>query len=754
LEARNAPNIADAGHDAEEEEAMDEDDEDLLLHDAEGNTGCATPIGSVEEDLAIHPGTEEQIYQASLWPFRYLGIHCKVEDALDYDDRIYPRASSRLGPRHQANVPSWPGRPVELVKTLEIKKKYMKGGSHKKDAKLSKETVAALEADKLAREKRPKWVMDEPRGYVHRGEDHDIGDPNCTAELLFKPAESDDISENHESTFNDYLKRSAESAKQIGVREYSVNFLDKAVALLYSAKYDAEKALKELSKVEKKDLKEPELTPAEIKKFEDGVAKFGSELHSVKKHVKTVSAADIVRFYYIWKKTERGKQIWDNYAGRKGKKEAKKLEVNVGKLQDDVADDYDDSAFDNDKALEKKRGFQCKFCSTRTSRQWRRAPNTPAGTTVAADPSNKGSSKDKGAQLMVALCLNCAVVWRKYAVQWEDTDDHGKKASQGSSRSSKRKAEDPLREFQLSELSWPAPNTDAVNTPSGGTPAPQGPIPAFVQEAPRKKAKSNVEKGQVATAPSEAGSVIAPPQQKKKASEKPAAPALVLEMPKPKILPCSICLQIEPMEQHLSCKECRMAVHRNCYGVVTETRGLSKWVCDMCSNDRSPQVSIVSKMSPASHLEEPLTVQKQYKCMLCPIEITAQDFVEPAKVSHKKKSEKEREKDRMERELAIKTADFYRKKQEEMNRPIVPREPLKRTANNNWVHVTCAVWTPEVKFGNAKALEPSEGIPSVPSARYDEICKICKSKNGACVACLSCRAPGKKFTLNGFELKF
>jgi hypothetical protein len=117
--------------------------------------------------------------------------------------------------------------------------------------------------------------------------------------------------------------------------------------------------------------------------------------------------------------------------------------------------------------------------------------------------------------------------------------------------------------------------------------------------------------------------------------------------------------------------------------------------------------------------------------------------VEPPKVSHKKKTEKEREKDRIEREAAQKAADYYKKKQEEMNRPVNPREPLKRTANNNWVHVTCAVWTPEVKFSNAKALELCEGIPSIPTARHDEVCKACKRADvGACVQCLSCRASG------------
>jgi hypothetical protein len=130
--------------------------------------------------------------------------------------------------------------------------------------------------------------------------------------------------------------------------------------------------------------------------------------------------------------------------------------------------------------------------------------------------------------------------------------------------------------------------------------------------------------------------------------------------------------------------------------------------------------------------------------------------VEPPRVSHKKKTEKDRERDRVERESALKVADYFRKKQEDLNKPVNPREPLKRTANNNWVHVTCAVFTPEVKFGNANALEPSEGIPSIPSARYDETCKACKQKGGACVNCHSCRVSGNSpdITVVGLQTNY
>lgn len=135
---------------------------------------------------------------------------------------------------------------------------------------------------------------------------------------------------------------------------------------------------------------------------------------------------------------------------------------------------------------------------------------------------------------------------------------------------------------------------------------------------------------------------------------------------------------------------------------------------------------------------------QRYACVLCPVEYTEHDFVEPPKPStQKKRTEKDKERGRAEREQAQKAADYYRKRQEEMNRPINPREPLKRTADNNWVHVTCAVWTPEVKFENPKALAPVEGVPSVPRARYDEVCNACGQQGGACVSCHHCRTPGK-----------
>ncbi len=583
LEARHTPNVSDHHHDGEDDEAVDDEDEEMGGVDGV-NTG-RTSRTSPAEDNPHPPPTAEQIYHASLWPYRYFGMHCKVEDALDLDDRIFPRASTRLGLRHQAIVPPWFGRPVEYVKPLEFKK------SGKNNNKYTKEQQAALEAERIEKERRPKWVQDEPPGYVERGGDE-------TSIVLYKPPEDCGVRMSSEA-LDDYMDTARSMAVSLGLPPRSTNLQDVARDCLFRKDFDPEKALEELTKTPKAEFKEPELTPAEQKKFEEGVAKFGSELHSVKKHVKTLKAATITRYYYTWKKTERGKPIWGNFSGRKGKKDAKKAEAAANKLADDVADDHDDSAFDADKAKEKKRCFTCKFCGTKKSRKWRRAP--AVAVTPLIDIGGKNASKDKKEQYIQALCRRCAELWRRYAIQWEDVDELAKKVAQIGGRGWRRRVDEDLyRELlavdeMVNSTRFPSP--DAAATAS---PAPSLGGQAAAQEPPRKKLKSSLADRDAERTPSESGSVSGFPASKKKEKvekQQQLAPP-VPEIPKPRTLPCAICRELEPLgDQHLSCRECRLTVHRNCYGIV-DNRAPGKWTCDMCLNDKNPQLSIVSAILP------------------------------------------------------------------------------------------------------------------------------------------------------------
>lgn len=724
LEARNTPTTGDV---TEAEDELVE--EEQLAATSNDSTRAPSPGG---EDIIKdeHPATQAEVALAKMWPMRYLGIHCRVEDALQYDDRaIYPRASSRLGPRHQANVNMWHGRAVELVKAAEIKKRYNKSNnSHKKDGKLTKETIAALEADREEKAKRPKWVQDEPSGYVARGEDYPEDDPRCTAKLIFKmpetgaPAGSVDHHVKRAKQveiIDDYVKRAKTLARAIGVPPFGVNFLDKALELLTANNYRVDVALRKLHLVDrKKDLHEPVLTKADLIKFEEGVAKYGSEHRLIRLHMKTaLPNSDIVRFYYLWKKTPKGREIWGNYGGRKGSK--RKVESEAGaRIQAEVAHDGDDSAFDNDKAVRRNRSFQCKFCNTTHSRQWRKAPFVSAGQTAPGD--SKGASKEKKEKPLLALCLRCAGLWRKYAIQWEDIDEVAKKVAQGGGRALKRRIDEEL----LREL---VAANEAASMPAEEPPAAVQSIEA-IGEPPKKKPK---------TEPATAVLPPEPPKKKEKPPPPPKEPTpppppIVPNQPQWKVLPCAIC---KSSADTIECAHCKLTVHRRCFG-VSETDGLRAdgsvhWICEQCQNDRHPEVST------------------DYACCLCLTEETLVDLVEPPKVSHKKKTDREREKERMEKELADNMRTEYRNRQLALNRSLLPREPLKKTTGNNWVHVHCAVWMPEIRFSNVKKMEVAEGFQLIPLSKYEAVCKLCKNKDhtnkvrenaGACVSCLQCNA--------------
>ncbi|PFX24569.1 protein AF-10-like [Stylophora pistillata] len=66
---------------------------------------------------------------------------------------------------------------------------------------------------------------------------------------------------------------------------------------------------------------------------------------------------------------------------------------------------------------------------------------------------------------------------------------------------------------------------------------------------------------------------------------------------------------------------------------------------------------------------------------------------------------------------------------------------LKRTDTGGWAHVVCALYIPEVRFGNVSTMEPII-LASVPHDRFCKTCYICeergresKTAHGACMSC-------------------
>ncbi|XP_055849753.1 protein AF-10 isoform X5 [Episyrphus balteatus] len=99
--------------------------------------------------------------------------------------------------------------------------------------------------------------------------------------------------------------------------------------------------------------------------------------------------------------------------------------------------------------------------------------------------------------------------------------------------------------------------------------------------------------------------------------------------------------------------------------------------------------------------------------------------------------------------VTVPTGPWYCRKCESQERPARVRcelcpsrdGALKRTDNQGWAHVVCALYIPEVRFGNVTTMEPII-LQLIPSERYAKTCYICqeigkpnRANVGACMQC-------------------
>jgi hypothetical protein len=328
---------------------------------------------------------------------------------------------------------------------------------------------------------------------------------------------------------------------------------------------------------------------------------------------------------------------------------------------------------------------------------------------------------------VVALCERCARLWRRYAIKWENQDEIGKRVAQGGGRTWKKRVdEELLKEWELESAGDSVDAQESSVAPSNSEPSRKRLRLSLGDNVPERR-----------KAPPPPRPVTPPPLQP--------------SMPKLKDWPCAICeIQDPENDQVLVCRDCRLTVHRRCYGQPELRNSSAKWSCDMCLNDRKETASVVgSSNDPASY---------EYNCILCPVHVTQRELVEPPRVSHKKKNDRERDRERIEKQLAAQLGEQYRQQQKDRGRPQLPREALKRTTDNNWVHITCATFIPDIKFSRARTLEAAEGVPFALQKRKGFQCCVCKETEGATVACES-GSCGKHFHVScaigaGFKFGF
>lgn len=180
--------------------------------------------------------------------------------------------------------------------------------------------------------------------------------------------------------------------------------------------YNTQDALQAVSKLTSDDFPHAvEWTPEEVESFEKAITLYGHDLFRVGRKVPSKKHADVVRYFYQWKKTDRYEPVYSQWTTiYKPTKRFKKFIDNkmVVEEENDVSrmpiDDGDEEESDSEHDAtvvhvdaQTMRSFQCANCLAIDSIRWRRMPTD-------IDRKRK--------QFRQVLCDACGEYWLKYGV--------------------------------------------------------------------------------------------------------------------------------------------------------------------------------------------------------------------------------------------------------------------------------------------------------------------------------------------------
>ncbi|KAG7445124.1 uncharacterized protein BT62DRAFT_898517 [Guyanagaster necrorhizus] len=150
---------------------------------------------------------------------------------------------------------------------------------------------------------------------------------------------------------------------------------------------------------------------------------------------------------------------------------------------------------------------------------------------------------------------------------------------------------------------------------------------------------------------------------------------------------CVCCRKSGPIGKVLKCTKCGFRIHAGVCGAVVSPEDVEKWRCDLCSNDENLEASLVME------------------CMLCPRD------------------------------------QLHDKKFGPSSNSVL--RACKPTEGQQWAHVICSVFIPELTFSDASRLRLVEGASTIANHRWTSAscfprCCICHEKGGAVIRCSDC----------------
>lgn len=197
----------------------------------------------------------------------------------------------------------------------------------------------------------------------------------------------------------------------------SVDLKTRIIQELERHDYNTQDALQAVSKLTSDDFPHAvEWTPEEVESFEKAITLYGHDLFRVGCKVPSKKHADVVRYFYQWKKTDRYEPVYSQWTTiYKPTKRFKKFidnkmvveeENDVSRMPTDDGDEEEESDSEHDATVvhvdaQTMRSFQCANCLAIDSIRWRRMPTD-------IDRKRK--------QFRQVLCDACGEYWLKYGV--------------------------------------------------------------------------------------------------------------------------------------------------------------------------------------------------------------------------------------------------------------------------------------------------------------------------------------------------
>ncbi|KAJ1948886.1 putative PHD type zinc finger protein with BAH domain-containing protein, partial [Linderina pennispora] len=505
-----------------------------------------------------------------LWPFRYFGINTNIDDVLHDDERIYPRAVSRIGPKYQAIIPEMvsPSGP-ELDQALTQKRTDYMAKHGLTEMSSLRESLHGSGRHGGHRGK------DMGKGHTKNAEQLDrvwdeieIRRGNHDEQLFFRqpPYLPDDELDMYIKSIVPFLRRHFEPITDFTILDCQ----DAALHGLSIHNYDVEEALILIPESPESYIRPRapgDIWTAEtLSRFDDSLREYGSNLQSIHNGMRDTTRRAITLHYYLIRHSSRGKHLLEAYDNRShaglrrpnlGQGES------AGNVHHEVSSDAGVSSVDVPASTPQSSGMvtrdhsvsrdtdssatqtRCLNCHRERASRWFPAPFELIG-------YNTRSSKASGMRRLV--CGDCRDYWNYYATMPDQDTINARKHivhhQTGNGHSNNSASQHP---HQLSRA-------------------------ARAEERSRAKAR--------------------------------AQPAAVVARPRNSdlwpLVACALCTApTDSSQPAMACQDCGMCVHMGCAGYHGAQTKLAarRWRCAVCTNLNNPAISI------------------NYTCILCRKEV-------------------------------------------------------------------------------------------------------------------------------------